>query len=186
MLGGDLMFRLCPSPKSTRMEPSQRYCLGDKPEEHHRDSPTNRHSQQRGLHLLSGLDERLKKEKARKELEERIAAEFDDAFVTQVYNYISLGYPATARAYDEELSKISGIDIEELRKDDNLKVEKGFMLHMEMSIHQSHSVRKPKPPRWIALKLYIREWARQHPSLNDSGAGEMAWGVRARRGSWAI
>ncbi|OTA94004.1 hypothetical protein M434DRAFT_11069 [Hypoxylon sp. CO27-5] len=275
MLGGDLTFRLCPSPKSTRMEPSQRYCLGDKPEEHHRDvtgatglwrgycsakanitvgtthpgpnllmtpqepsspgdpfsaaftasismsgvmsgaqssgaqSPTNRHSQQRGLHLLSGLDERLKKEKARKELEERIAAEFDDAFVTQVYNYISLGYPATARAYDEELSKISGIDIEELRKDDNLKVEKGFMLHMEMSIHQSHSVsdsdsgedirfrtpeqderrlrrRKPKPPRWIALKLYIREWARQHPSLNDSGAGEMAWGVRARRGSWAI
>ncbi|KAI1408192.1 hypothetical protein F5Y13DRAFT_182858 [Hypoxylon sp. FL1857] len=275
MLGGDLTFRLCPSPKATRMEPSQRYRLGDKPEEHHRDvtgttglwrgycsakanvtvetthpgpnllmtpqepatpgdpfsaaftasmgisgvmsgaqssgvqSPTNRHSQQRGLHLLSGLDERLKKEKARKELEERIAAEFDDAFVTQVYNYISLGYPATARAFDEELSKISGIDIEELRKDDNLKVEKGFMLHMEMSIHHSRSVsdsdsgedmrfrtpeqderrprrRKPKPPRWIALKLYIREWARQHPSLNDAGTGEMAWGVRARRGSWAI
>ncbi|KAI0843261.1 hypothetical protein F5Y06DRAFT_254439 [Hypoxylon sp. FL0890] len=275
MLGGDLKFRLCPSPKSTRMEPNQRYRLGDKPEEHHRDvtgttglwrgycsakanvtvgdthpgpnllmtpqepttpgdpfsaafttsmsisgvmsgeqssgvqSPTNRHSQQKGLHLLSGLDERLKKEKARKELEERIAAEFNDAFVTQVYNYISLGYPATARAYDEELSKISGIDIEELRKDDNLKVEKGFMLHMEMSIHQSPSRsdsdsgedirfrtpeqderrsrrRKPKPPRWIALKLYIREWARQHPSLNDAGTGEMAWGVRARRGSWAI
>ncbi|KAI1381073.1 hypothetical protein F4677DRAFT_452173 [Hypoxylon crocopeplum] len=171
-------------------------------------SPTNRHSQQRGLHMLTGLDERLKKEKARKELEERIIAEFDDAFVTQVYNYISLGYPATARAFDAELSKISGIDIEELRKDDNLRVEKGFMLHMEMSICNGSSTsdsdsseemqlrtpeederrtrRKPKPPRWIALKLYIREWARQHPSLNDAGSSEMAWGVRARRGSWAI
>ncbi|KAI1449289.1 hypothetical protein F5Y02DRAFT_205400 [Annulohypoxylon stygium] len=276
MLGGDLTFRICPSPKQTRMVPSQRYCAGDKPVEHRRDvtgttglwrgycsakanitvdtthtglnllmtpqepaspsdpfsaaftasmsisgvmtgtqspgaaSPTNRHSQQRGLYMLTGLDERLKKEKARKELEERIAAEFDDAFVTQVYNYISLGYPATARAFDLELSKISGLDIEELRKDDNLKVEKGFMLHMEMSIRKGHghsisdsdsgedgqfrspeederrTRRKPKPPRWIALKLYIREWARQHPSLNDTGFGEMAWGVRARRGSWAI
>ena len=46
-----------------------------------------------------------------------------------------------------------------------------------------------KPPRWRALKLYIREWARQHPSFDD-GFGEdenpLAWGVRARRGSWAI
>ncbi|KAI1762778.1 hypothetical protein GGR53DRAFT_521453 [Hypoxylon sp. FL1150] len=288
MLGDDLKFRTCPSPKQTRMEPSQRYCAGDKPEEQKRDvtgntglwrgycsakakeaeeaarpgpnllmtpqepafshdpfsaafttsisisgvmsgtqspgatSPTRGNSQQKGLHMLSGLsglDERLKKEKARKELEERIAAEFDDAFVTQVYNYISLGYPATARAFDEELSKISGIDLEELRKDDHYKVDKGFMLHMEMSIHKGNSMtdkgspmtdssdsgedmqfrapedderrsrrnrKKPKPPRWIALKLYIREWARQHPSLNDAGHGEMAWGVRARRGSWAI
>ena len=53
----------------------------------------------------------------------------------------------------------------------------------------SNARRKPKPPRWIALKLYIREWARQHPSFDD-GFGEdenpLAWGVRARRGSWAI
>ncbi|KAI1780249.1 hypothetical protein F4818DRAFT_435457 [Hypoxylon cercidicola] len=284
MLGNDLKFRMFPSPKQTRIEPSQWYCVGEKPEEQKRDvtentglwrgycsvkareaeeaahlgpnllmtpqeptfphdpfsaaftasmsisgvisgaqspgatSPTRGNSQQKGLHMLSGLpglDERLKKEKARKELEERIAAEFDDAFVTQVYNYISLGYPATARAFDEELSKISGIDLEELRKDDHMKVDKGFMLHMEMSIHKGNSMtdkgtpmtdsesgedthfrppeederrrrRKPKPPRWIALKLYIREWARQHPSLNDAGHGEMAWGVRARRGSWAI
>ncbi|KAI0182160.1 hypothetical protein GGR52DRAFT_578222 [Hypoxylon sp. FL1284] len=181
-------------------------------------SPTRGNGQQKGLHMLSGLtglDERLRKEKARKELEQRIVAEFDDAFITQVYNYISLGYPATARAYDGELSKISGIDLEELRKDDHMKVEKGFMLHMEMSVHKGNSMtdkgtpptdsdsgeemqfrtpeederrsrKKPKPPRWIALKLYIREWARQHPSLNDAGHGEMAWGVRARRGSWAI
>ncbi|KAK6955288.1 hypothetical protein Daesc_002921 [Daldinia eschscholtzii] len=271
MLGSNLQFRLCPSPKQTRMEPSHQYCTLEKSEQR-RDvtgatglwrgycsakanndiethpgpnllmtpqEPNSSHdpfsaaftaslsissvmsgaqspgatsptiaSQQRSFHILSGLDERLKKEKARKEFEERIAAEFDDAFVTQVYNYLSLGYPATARAFDGELSKISGIDIEELRKDDHIKIDKGFMLQMEMSIPKGKSMtdsdsgedtvlrtpeedekrtrRKPKPPRWIALKLYIREWARQHPVLNDSGTGEMAWGVRARRGSWAI
>ncbi|KAI1471867.1 uncharacterized protein F4812DRAFT_449731 [Daldinia caldariorum] len=271
MLGSNLQFRLCPSPKQTRMEPSHQYCTLEKSEQR-RDltgatglwrgycsakannvvethpgpnllmtppepnSPQDPFSaaftasmsiggvisgaqspgatsptilgQQRSFHILSGLDERLKKEKARKEFEERIAAEFDDAFVTQVYNYLSLGYPATARAFDGELSKISGIDIEELRKDDHIKIDKGFMLQMEMGMPKGKSMtdldggeetvlrtpeederrsrRRPKPPRWIALKLYIKEWARQHPVLNDSGTGEMAWGVRARRGSWAI
>ena len=170
-----------------------------------------------GLHVLSAtLDERLRKEKARKELEERIEKEFDDAFVTQVYNYISLGYPATARAFDDELSKISGIEIEQLRKDDRLSVGKGFMLEMELAVKKRTGItsatgsrtssgddddevmltpeederrHRNKPPRWRALKLYIREWARQHPSFDD-GFGEdenpLAWGVRARRGSWAI
>ena len=169
------------------------------------------------LHMLSaGLDERLRKEKARKELEERIQQEFDDVFVTQVYNYISLGYPATARAFDDELSKISGIEIEQLRKDDRLSVGKGFMLEMELAVkkrsgsaagsrassggdddddeamltpEEDERRHRNKPPRWRALKLYIREWARQHPSFDD-GFGEdenpLAWGVRARRGSWAI
>ncbi|KAI1493100.1 hypothetical protein F5X96DRAFT_285058 [Biscogniauxia mediterranea] len=270
MLGGDLKFRMCPSPQHTRMEPSQPYSQFDRPEEKQRDvsestglwrgycsakandsitpglqaplllqtpseplspndpfssafsaslgsmataqsptpgSPNKRHSGPKGgLHMLTGLDERLQKEKARKELEERILAEFDDAFVTQVYNYISLGYPATARAFDDELSKISGIDIEELRKDDNQKVEKGFMLQMEMKVRSNSSGSsspgssgddlctpeederraRHKPPRWKALKLYIREWARQHPSLGNDGSSPMAWGVRARRGSWAI
>ncbi|RYP17613.1 hypothetical protein DL765_004395 [Monosporascus sp. GIB2] len=175
-------------------------------------SPPRQTSQPKGLHLLAAsLDERLKQEKARKELEERILKEFDDAFVTQVYNYISLGYPATARAFDDELSKISGIEIEQLRKDDHLKIGKGFMLEMELRIKKGSKASmdggssgdeevmltpeederrtRNKPPRWRALKLYIREWARQHPSFND-GFGEdenpLAWGVRARRGSWAI
>ncbi|KAI1753019.1 hypothetical protein F4782DRAFT_95613 [Xylaria castorea] len=167
---------------------------------------------QTSLHkqTLSGLDERLLREKGRKEREELIVAEFDDAFVTQVYNYLSLGYAATARAFDDELSKISGIWVEELRKDDNVKVGKGFMREMEIgsnnsstdssSIDSSEDERmilpadygngrrsRHKPPRWKALKLYIREWARQHPSLNcDDDSGSSAWGVRARRGSWAI
>lgn len=78
-------------------------------------------NQPKGLHMLqnlANLDEKLKKEKAAADLEEKIAAEFDDHFVSQVYNYLSLGYPATARQYDEELSKISRIPVEELEKDD--------------------------------------------------------------------
>ena len=133
-----------------------------------------------------------------------------------MYNYISLGYPATARAFDDELSKISGIEIEQLRKDDRLSVGKGFMLEMELAVKKRTGItsatgsrtssgddddevmltpeederrHRNKPPRWRALKLYIREWARQHPSFDD-GFGEdenpLAWGVRARRGSWAI
>ncbi len=181
-------------------------------------SPTRQLSGPKGLHMLfASLDERLKKEKARKELEERIHQEFNDAFVTQVYNYVSLGYPATARAFDDELSKISGIEIEQLRKDDHLTIGKGFMLEMELAVkkgskssggggggsgygscdddevmltpEEDERRSRNKPPRWRALKLYIREWARQHPSFDD-GFGEeenpLAWGVRARRGSWAI
>ncbi|KAF7522213.1 hypothetical protein G7054_g12219 [Neopestalotiopsis clavispora] len=151
----------------------------------------------KGLHMLHGLDDRLKMEKARKEYKEKLLAEFDDAFITQVYNYISLGYPATARAFDDELSKISGIAIDELRQDDNKKIEKGFMLEMELRVGSDSSsdeeMRTPeedekrtqKPPRWRALRLYILEWARQHPDLGGSG-NTSGWGVRARRGSWAI
>ncbi|KAK9426366.1 hypothetical protein SUNI508_02807 [Seiridium unicorne] len=264
MLGADLKFRLCPSPKVTRMEPDhpwpthgeesrpeekQRdvtgetglwrgYCVAQANEEvgssafhvpdllatpaepaNHADpfamafsatigsatdsprtpaSPTKRDNH-KGLHLLSGLDERLKKEKARKEHQERMLAEFDDAFVTQVYNYISLGYPAMARAFDEELSKISGIPLIDLRQDDDKKIQKGFMLEMELKVKggstdssedemrtpEEDERRSHKPPRWRALRLYILEWARQHPDLGDDG-NPLAWGVRARRGSWAI
>ncbi|KAI0019810.1 hypothetical protein F4780DRAFT_406842 [Xylariomycetidae sp. FL0641] len=339
MLGGDLQFRLCPSPQHTRIDPNQ----------HHQDRPSDRLEEQQrdhsgdtglwrgycsgkdkehkgpelqpppllqtpaetagpndpfaaaftasmsisevgsplpaqtpstkaskpggGIHMLSGLDERLRKEKARKEREDALVAEFDDAFVTQVYNYLSLGYPAAARPFDEELSKISGIPVEELRRhDQDLRVEKGFMRDMEMSVHhgrgsgstaasattagaanstgasstntnttttasssgnttrsstgddaarnnlnntsnssssssnkfdddddndggfrhpedaERRAKSRPKPPRWMALKLYIREWARQHPSLNggEDGASHLAWGVRARKGSWAF
>ncbi|KAI3327523.1 hypothetical protein HD806DRAFT_549484 [Xylariaceae sp. AK1471] len=266
MLGADLAFRSCPSPRYTRMEPYQPYAHFDRLEERQRDisgatglwrgycsSKTNKldtpalqpppllHTPSAyspidpfassfaasltasgtqspivtscdkwiGLHkqTLLGLDERLKKEMERKEREEALLAEFDDAFVTQVYNYLSLGYPATARAFDDELSKISGICVEELRKDDTLKIGKGFMRQMEIRpssgstdssgtdssgdevvSHFAHERRsRHKPPRWKALRLYIHEWARQHPALDvDDDTGPLAWGVRARRGSWAI
>ena len=40
--------------------------------------------------------------------------------------------------------------------------------------------------RWKALRVYILEWGRQHPSMSNGAMGPSAWGVRARRGSWAI
>lgn len=256
MLGADLKFRMCPSPKVTKMEPDHPYSSyvdTFRPREPTRDatgqkglwrgycvaetnektmstalhgpallatpceppspsdpfavafsanmgmsgavSPRLPPSPRNSQHIFAGVEERLQKEQARKE---RILAEFDDAFITQVYNYISLGYPATARAYDEELSKISGISMYELRQDDNKKFGKGFMLDMEIKLNGSDCTSdgfsfpeederrsRDKPPRWQALRLYIREWARQHPDLADDG-NPLAWGVRARRGSWAV
>ncbi|KAK4121912.1 hypothetical protein N657DRAFT_635372 [Parathielavia appendiculata] len=165
----------------------------------------------KGLHMLSNLtnlDEKLRREKAAADLEEKIAAEFTDHFITQVYNYISLGYPATARQYDEELSKISRIAVDELQRDDEaimeglwggayhdaaagwgketgdedmkkVKATGHIMLDSEAKDGVSEDDRCP---RWKALKLYIYEWARQHPDLN--AISPLAWGVQERRGSW--
>lgn len=270
MLGSDLTFRTCPSPKLTRLEPDHPWPThGDRAEEQNRDhseetglwrgyciargseemvpsvlqaphlmatpgeplspsdpfaaaftssmalsetespnslaTPAKRHSKNGGIQLLPGLDDRLKKAKSRKELEIRIRNEFNDAFITQVYNYLSLGYPAMAWVFDDELSKITGMSVAELRRNDDKKIEKGFMLEIELMVsnggddHSTASTAdemvtpeedeqrsaKQMPPRWVALKKYILEWARQHPDL-ESNEPTMAWGVRARRGSWAI
>ncbi|KAK4141711.1 uncharacterized protein C8A04DRAFT_13855 [Dichotomopilus funicola] len=173
----------------------------------------------KGLHMLQNLaniDEKLKKEKAAAELEEKIAAEFDDHFITQVYNYLSLGYPATGRQYDDELSKISRIDVAELGKEDQaimdgvwadthnrhndneemdidgakpnghpVRRRSGATGHIMLDSEEKDDVREEdRCQRWKALKLYIFEWARQHPDLN--AIGPAAWGVRERRGSWGI
>jgi hypothetical protein len=140
-----------------------------------------RSGEPRGIHMLNGIDERLKREKAAAERDEKIACEFDDAFVTQVYNYLSLGYPSLARAFDDELSKISRIPIEDLIKDDEETEARGHVLSMgtDGSPAEGESC-----VRWRALKIYIYEWARQHPDLD--GMDPLAWGVRERRGSWAI
>ncbi|KAI0397206.1 hypothetical protein F5Y17DRAFT_416652 [Xylariaceae sp. FL0594] len=250
MLGADLVFRRCPSPQYTRMEPNHPYARFDRREENRDPSGASglwhgycsAHAKQLDVPALqppqfihtpgpdspavdpfaaafacSAREDGVQSSTAHQtiiedgESEEALLAEFDDAFVTQVYNYLSLGYPATARAFDNELSKISGICIEELRRDDTLEVGKGFMLEMEMKREAgstssndeegmggeerttatvpAHDRQQQcyKPPRWEALKLYIHEWARQHPALNDDDdSGPPAWGVRARRGSWAI
>ncbi|KAK0384276.1 hypothetical protein NLU13_8364 [Sarocladium strictum] len=132
------------------------------------------------LHSLHGLDERLRRAQARAEKNEKIAAEFSDDFVTQVYNYLSLGYPAMARGFDDELSRISRIDIEELRSEDNKQLAKGYVL--ELNVQDSR--RGGRCPRWRALRVYITEWAKQHPDLDN--LDPLAWGVRERRGSWGI
>ncbi|CEJ80654.1 hypothetical protein VHEMI00825 [[Torrubiella] hemipterigena] len=134
------------------------------------------------LHVLHGLDKRLEQEKARADLDEKIAADFDDAFVTQVYNYLSLGYPAMARSFDDELSKITRVSVEELRsKDEAAAGIKGHMLEMTLDDNVAD---EDRCPRWRALRTYIYEWARQHPDLDN--LDPLAWGVRERRGSWAI
>ncbi|KAG6273414.1 hypothetical protein E4U49_000445 [Claviceps purpurea] len=133
-----------------------------------------------GLHLLHGLDDRLRREKAQLERDEKIASEFGDDFVTQVYNYLSLGYPAMAHSFDEELSKISRVSVEDLCQDDAKQMAKGHIFEMNLQ----ETPEEEKCPRWKALRIYIGEWARQHPNLDNLDG--VAWGVRERRGSWAI
>jgi hypothetical protein len=109
--------------------------------------------------------------------------EFHDGFVTQIYNYLSLGYPCIARYYDYELSKISGIAVQDLRRDDLHTDARGYVVAMESDPNTACT-------RWRALRRYIREWARQQPSMaeDDTGhdTGFESWGMLERRGSWAI
>ncbi|KAF6817386.1 hypothetical protein CPLU01_13587 [Colletotrichum plurivorum] len=246
MLGKDLVFRTCPSPKQTKLEPDHPFSEMPTAEERNRDTtgeaglwrgycfrksesdqaivpshlqgprmlhtplppstpvdpfaaafsrtslsdePSSailtpstaehrpRSGELKGLHLVTGLDDRLRREKA---LEEKIASEFDDTFITQVYNYLSLGYPAMARSFDEELSKISHMSIDELEVDDARQMASGHL----MEPAEAEMAEEKRCPRWRALKAYIYEWARQHPDLDS--LDPLAWGVRERRGSWAI
>ncbi|KAI4182671.1 MAG: hypothetical protein L6R41_005837 [Letrouitia leprolyta] len=120
-------------------------------------------------------------------LERTIDAEFHDGFVTQVYNYLSLGYPALARKYDTELSKITRIPLENLRQDDQRVNAKGYIGAPEGTGCDLRGVQEGRCARWTALRLYVREWARQQPKMGgrEGGANE-EWGARARKGSWAI
>lgn len=121
--------------------------------------------------------------------EEQIALEFHDAFVTQVYNYLSLGYPSLAHRFDEELSKITRIPIEELRKGDQNTNAKGYIGAPEGAGRDTTvaDMQEGVCARWSALKKYVHEWARQQwhmAARMDGQNGE--WGHRAKRGSWAL
>jgi len=125
-----------------------------------------------------------------REINDMMEAEYPDSFITQVYNYLSLGYPAVARAFDAELSKISRISVAELRQDD---VKAGsaprgyirFGSDFEGGGGQGVSEEAGSCVRWVALKKYVREWAKQEKNMVKDGAG---WGnmggTGARRGSW--
>ncbi|EXJ88412.1 hypothetical protein A1O1_05342 [Capronia coronata CBS 617.96] len=124
-------------------------------------------------------------------LEKQIDEEFPPRVITQIYNYLSLGYPSLAHMFDEELSKISRIPVEELRKDDNLVDAKGYVGAPEGDgAAESEVVGKCK--RWEALRLYVREWARQSPHFMHESMGPVVvsanddWGSRARKGSWGF
>jgi hypothetical protein len=119
-------------------------------------------------------------------IETEIEREFHDGFVSQVYNYLSLGYPSLARYYDHELSKISGISVDDLRKDDLHTDAKGYVGVPDRSRVDKDRKILDKCMRWSALRLYIHEWAKQRPGIVSNGESLDAWGVRERRGSWAI
>ncbi|KAH0557135.1 hypothetical protein GP486_005075 [Trichoglossum hirsutum] len=114
-----------------------------------------------------------------------IDREFNDVFVTQVYNYLSLGYPCLARKFDVELSRVSGIPLEEIASADQLADAKGYVGLGGGVGTTTAGVADSRCGRWKALRSYIREWAKQSSST-EVGVGFDAWGMRARKGSWAI
>lgn len=95
-----------------------------------------------------------------------LAEEFPDEFVTQLYNYLSLGYPTLARPYDDELCRITRIPIERLRKDDSSPHlnARGYI-----GAPEGTGCRDPRAEggseemgeRWLALRIYVWEWGRQ-------------------------
>lgn len=139
--------------------------------------------------FASALDQKLM-------LERQIDAEFQPRVITQIYNYLSLGYPSIARPFDEELSKISRIPISELRKGD--RSETGTMRghigapETDGEGEEDEEGRVKGCRRWEALRLYVREWARQSHNFADEqslkNVGTGMWGNNApvRKGSWGF
>jgi hypothetical protein len=113
-----------------------------------------------------------------------IDEDYGDDFVTQVYNYLSLGYPSMAQPFDEELSRISNIPVSDLRQDDDLAESKGYIRLGPDGNLTSAEITEESCVRWRALRTYIREWAKQHPNMAGDGLGGA--GVAARKGSWAV
>ena len=116
--------------------------------------------------------------------------ELTDVFVTQVYNYLSLGYPSLARKYDEELSKITRVPVATLRKDDARANTRGHVGAPEGAGSDARGVGDGEGDgrceRWCALRRYVREWGRQQPEMGVREEADGGWGARARKGSWAI
>ncbi|KAK5127066.1 hypothetical protein LTR85_008425 [Meristemomyces frigidus] len=125
---------------------------------------------------------------AEKELDALMEQQYPDSFITQVYNYLSLGYPSLARPFDEELSKITRIPIADLRQDDKKakSLPRGYIrLGADFEGGGGDGMTEQDCVRWQALKAYVREWARQEKDMVPvDGPGN--WGTGARRGSWAI
>ncbi|KAL2819891.1 hypothetical protein BDW59DRAFT_164923 [Aspergillus cavernicola] len=109
--------------------------------------------------------------------------QYNGGFVTQIYNYLSLGYPSIARYYDYELSKVSGVPVAALRADDLNTDAKGHVRAHNLTDNGSVT---GVCMRWTALRLYIQEWARQQPWMLEADHYHETWGVRERKGSWAL
>lgn len=118
-------------------------------------------------------------------LREDLNYEFNDEFVTQIYNYLSLGYPCVARYYDHELCEVSGICLAELRQDD-LNTDANGYVGVSQSTPDDTEPGTRACIRWIALRLYINEWARQESRMANNSNNRGTWGVQERRESWML
>jgi hypothetical protein len=127
---------------------------------------------------IANQDEKL-------EIEQSIEEEFNDEFVTQVYNYLSLGYPSLARKYDNELSKISCTPLMDLRHDDSLATSRGYIRLGDDESGKKDGIEEEMCARWKSLRVYIHEWARQQPRMAQQQNHQGGFGVSVRRGSWA-
>ncbi|OQE41169.1 hypothetical protein PENCOP_c005G00699 [Penicillium coprophilum] len=136
-------------------------------------SPSNTH-----LDRLVSPENHSSRKPASPHLQKAVEAEFHDGFVTQIYNYLSLGYPCLARYYDYELSRISGISLDDLRRDDLQTDARGYV------VAPQNDVLADACARWKALRLYIKEWARQEPGMAEEDTNIEGWGQPERRGSW--
>lgn len=116
--------------------------------------------------------------------EKLFSEEFPNSFISQVYNYLSLGYPSMARKFDAELSKITKVPTEELRLDDGDLSANGYVGLPE----RVAGGKQEECPRWAALKKYVREWARQQSRMVMVGTAGVKgdWGHLEKKGSWAI
>ncbi|CAK4031657.1 Hypothetical predicted protein [Lecanosticta acicola] len=131
---------------------------------------------------LNNLDAILDIEK---KFEETFEREYPDSFITQVFNYLSLGYPSLARPFDEELSKISKIPTANLRQDD-AKAKQSPKGYIRLDPEFEGDSLTQECVRWQALKAYIHEWARQEKNMVRVDAPGGNWATTNRRGSWAI
>ena len=122
-----------------------------------------------------------------KDLDETMDDDYPDSFITQVYNYLSLGYPTLARPFDAELAKISRIDIGVLRQDDKKAKQqpRGYIRLGPDFEGGGGEVSEANCMRWQALKIYVREWARQEKNMIRTDGVFGNFGTGARRGSWA-
>lgn len=128
---------------------------------------------------FAGIDEKLA-------IEQSITEDFSDDFVTQVYNYLSLGYPSMARPFDDELAKISKISVYELRQDDRLAKSRGYIRLGKDGNLSDSDITEETCMRWRALRIYIQEWARQHPNMTEEEFPSGGRGTAVRKGSWAF
>ncbi|KAK8188699.1 hypothetical protein BKA81DRAFT_308000 [Phyllosticta paracitricarpa] len=203
MLGYDIVFPRCPSPEPAKFDVTQgsealRNSMCYLTEQSNNSEPHT--GLWRGACEKKDTKERKETAKSKephtrtqrsKGVQEKLTAqqaieeEFSDAFVTQVYNYLSLGYPSIARNFDEELSKISRIPVDELRQDDDLAMARGYIRLGDDNNAKDAGITEETCMRWRALRVYIYEWAKQQPRMVPAGRALGGFGVSARRGSWA-